>query len=171
MASKDHDAIYRRLFRHRSMVEDLLRRFVGGDWVERLDFDTLELMPSHYVSEDLKDREDDRVWRLRIDREDASDEGEDRSWFYVYVVLEFQSTSDQMMAVRLLAYLALLYQDIEKEEGDGEKLPPVLPVVLYNGKSRWTAPRSVQDLVEAAPQGGLRTGGQGLAGAARRTGP
>ncbi|MEM8929557.1 MAG: Rpn family recombination-promoting nuclease/putative transposase [Acidobacteriota bacterium] len=151
MAPRDHDAIYRRLFRHRSLVEDLIRRFVGGRWVEQLDFDTLELMPSHYVSDELRGREDDRVWRLRIKAADGADDESSRPWFYIYVVLEFQSTNDATMALRLLVYLGLLYQDIARELERGEKLPPVLPVVLYNGKRPWTAPRRLQDLVEAAP--------------------
>jgi len=41
------------------------------------------------------------------------------------------------MAVRILTYLGLLYQDLlqTKKIRPDEKLPPVLPIVLYNGKS------------------------------------
>lgn len=151
MSASDHDAIYRRLFAHDTMVEDLLRRFVGGDWLERLRFETLELVPAHYVSDDLRHREDDRVWRLRYQPED-SDSLDEPNWFYVYILLEFQSTSPRFMALRLLVYLGLLYQDISKKLSAGEKLPPVLPVVLYNGKRPWTAPLRLEDLVEDAPE-------------------
>ena len=33
------------------------------------------------------------------------------------------------------------------------KLPPVLPVVLYNGEPRWTAAEDVKDLIEEVPGG------------------
>ena len=43
-----------------------------------------------------------RLWRVRW--------GE--RWLYVYLLLEFQSTVDRLMAVRLLTYVGLLYQDL-----------------------------------------------------------
>ncbi len=42
------------------------------------------------------------IWRLRW--------GE--RWLYVYLLLEFQSSVDRFMAVRLLTYVGLLYQDL-----------------------------------------------------------
>ena len=55
------------------------------------------------------------------------------------------------MAVRMLVYTGLLYQDLIRrgELGPGGELPPVLPVVLYNERSRWTASHDVAKL--AAP--------------------
>ena len=74
---------------------------------------------------------------------------------YVYLLIEFQSSVDHFMAVRVLAYLGLLYQDIIRTGGltPDRLLPPVLPLVLYNGKPRWTAPEEVADLVAASPAG------------------
>jgi predicted transposase/invertase (TIGR01784 family) len=93
----------------------------------------------------LRDREDDIIWRIRW--------GED--WLYVYLLLEFQSTVDHFMAVRILGYLALLYQDIIRTEKLGAQnlLPPVLPLVLYNGERRWQAPIDLDDLIYPAPAG------------------
>ena len=72
-------------------------------------------------------------------------------WFYIYVLLEFQSSSDRFMAVRLLSYLMLFYEWLidRKKLTLSKKLPPVLPIVLYNGKQRWKAPAQIADLVES----------------------
>lgn len=48
-----HDGSYRRLFSHARMVHDLIQRYVAPPWVDRLDFSTLEMVPAHYVSEEL----------------------------------------------------------------------------------------------------------------------
>ena len=53
------------------------------------------------------------------------------------------------MAVRVLAYTALLYQDLLRTTA--EPLPPVLPIVLHHGPGRWTATVDVAGL--AAPCG------------------
>jgi hypothetical protein len=91
-----------------------------------------------YVTDDLRARADDIVWRVRC--------GE----HYVYVLIEFQSTNEPFMPVRVLAYEGLLFQDLirtGKISQEGGRLPAVLPIVLYNGRTRWTAP---EDLVSLA---------------------
>ena len=69
------------------------------------------------------------------------------------ILLEFQSTIDEYMAVRIMVYVGLLYQDLIRTNQlskDG-KLPPVLPIVLYNGDPRWNAATEVRDLIEHMP--------------------
>jgi predicted transposase/invertase (TIGR01784 family) len=139
----DHDTGYKLLFSHPDMVADLLRGFVREGWVTDLDFSTLERVNASYVSDDLRGRADDLVWRLRW-RE---------GWLYVYLLLEFQSRVDPFMALRLLVYLGLLYQDLVRGQQltPNGKLPPVLPLVLYNGRPRWTAATELADLIETPP--------------------
>ena len=64
---------------------------------------------------------------------------------YIYLMLEFQSRVDPWMALRVLAYVALLYQDLVREGlvQTGNRLPPVMPIVLYNGDPPWPKPCSV----------------------------
>ena len=70
------------------------------------------------------------------------------------MLLEFQSTVDSFMALRVLTYVALLYQDLvrRRQLGPSGRLPPVLPIVLYNGEERWNASTEVASLVEEAPR-------------------
>lgn len=143
----DHDGSYKLLFGHKRMVEDLLRGFVREPWVDRLDFSTLEPYEGSYVTEDLQRLEQDMVWRVKWRGEPT--------WLYVYLLLEFQSRVERFMAVRMLTYLSLLYLDLvkHKELTATDKLPPVLPLVLYNGEQRWRAPRQVGELIETGPGG------------------
>ncbi|WP_141699183.1 Rpn family recombination-promoting nuclease/putative transposase, partial [Candidatus Thiosymbion oneisti] len=97
-----HDSSYKLLYSHVAMVSDLLQGFIPGTWIDELDLATLEKCSSSYVSDDLRDRADDLIWRVRW--------GHD--WLYVYLLLEFQSTIDRWMAVRIQTYLGLLYQDL-----------------------------------------------------------
>ena len=72
---------------------------------------------------------------------------------YLYILIEFQSTVDAWMAVRIMTYVGLLYQDLirQKQVLPGRRLPPVLPIVLYNGEGNWTAKTNVADLVPKPP--------------------
>lgn len=142
----DHDHSYRLLFEHSDMVADLLKGFVHESWVQDLDFSTLERLPGAHVDDKLKKREIDMVWRLHYRGED---------WLYIYLLLEFQSTVDPYMALRLLGYVSQLCQHLKRQDlltRDG-KIPPVLPLVLYNGDGQWKAVRDVADLFAEAPPG------------------
>lgn len=140
-----HDSGYKLIFANAEMIRDLLVGFVDEPWVADIDFGTLERVSGSYVTDDLREREDDIIWRVNIKGQPV----------YVYILLEFQSSVDKFMAVRIMGYLALLYQDLiarHKLTGDGN-LPPVFPMVLYNGKVRWWAKREVADLIDKLPLG------------------
>jgi len=151
--SGPHDASYKTLFSHREMVEDLLRRFVPDEWVEHVDFDTLERVQSSAVVPDLRERVSDIVWRLRVRG----------AWVYVYLLIEFQSSVEQMMAVRVLVYKGLLLLDLvkAKQVPASGPLPTVVPIVIYNGSGRWTAPLDAADLFEDPVPGTESYGLQG----------
>jgi hypothetical protein len=142
----EHDTGYKKLFSHPEMVADLLRGFVHEDWVRDLDFSTLERVSGSYVTPELRSRESDVVWRVRWERD---------RWLYVYLLIEFQSTVDPFMALRVMVYLGLLYQDLvqNRQLTAAGKLPPVLPLVLYNGYAPWGAARELGELIEEVPGG------------------
>ncbi len=142
----EQDSGYKLLFSHPEVVEDLIRGFVHEDWVRDLDFSTLEEVPGGYVAPNLSIRESDSVWKLRW---------KDDRVLYVYLLMEFQSTVDSSMALRMMVYLGLFYQDLLKrgETTPSGKLPPVLPLVLYNGYAPWGAAREVSELIEEVPGG------------------
>lgn len=54
------------------------------------------------------------------------------------------------MAVRLMTYIGLLYQELLKlgELTPDGRLPLVIPLVLYNGKAAWWAPEELAELIE-----------------------
>ena len=136
----DHDALYHRLFSHPGMVAQLLREFVAEPWLADLDLESMERINAKFHAEDSERRDGDVIWRIPLTR------GGDA---YLLLMLEFQSTPDRWMALRVMVYAGLLWQHIIKEKRltpDG-RLPPVFPVVVYNGDPRWTVPVSLRDLI------------------------
>ena len=157
-----YDAAWKRLFSFPVMPHDLLAGFVPREWVGNLDLHTLEPWPGDLVSDGLRKRHADRVWRVRR---------RDRRGF-VLVTVEFQSRVDRTMAVRVLEYSTLLYQELLRNKelrriartGSDSKarkgrqrrvkpdpLPPILPIVLHHGTKRWWARQDVAGL--CAPAG------------------
>ena len=139
----DHDSGYKFLFSTPELVRDLILGFVPDEWLHSLDYRTLEIVPGSYVTEDLSKRSDDIVWRVKVGGE----------WVYLYLLIEFQSGVDKYMALRMMVYVGLLYQALIKQGQllSDDRLPPVLPIVLYNGSPRWTAATDVFHLIPPVP--------------------
>ena len=139
----DHDRSYKLLFSFPEMVRDLLEGFICEDWLAQLDYASLQPVKCTYVSNTLHQRLGDLVWKARW--------GSDSRW--IYLLLEFQSSGDPYMAVRVLTYAGLLYQELLRANQlpeDG-KLPLVFSVVLYNGSARWRAAQELTALMEPTP--------------------
>jgi flagellar biosynthesis/type III secretory pathway protein FliH len=58
------------------------------------------------------------------------------------------------MALRMLGYTSLFLQSLvdSLKLSSDDKLPPVLPMVIYNGKRRWEAPTQLADLMTNMPE-------------------
>src|SRR4029079_9522819 len=99
-----------------------------------------------FVGDDLSERRSDVVWRLRWA------DGR-RDWFYL--LLEFQSSPQPFMALRLVVYAGLLLQRLIRTGRlkASRGLPAVLSVVLYNGRQRWRGPWKMADLFTPVDQG------------------
>lgn len=93
-----HDHSYKMLFSHAELVRDLLEGFIQQEWVKHLDLNTLEKVSCSFIADDLREREDDIIWRVQYGKK----------WVYIYILIEFQSTVDRMMATRLMTYMVML---------------------------------------------------------------
>jgi hypothetical protein len=140
MARPDHDALYHRFFGDPRVVAQLVRDFVAGAWLADLDLEGMTRLNAKFHAETGERREGDMIWR--VPRRDGGDT-------YLMLLLEFQSTVDPWMALRVLVYAGLLWQFLVKEKQLplSGKLPPILPIVVYNGDPRWQAPEALHELV------------------------
>lgn len=134
------DSLYHGLFAHPVLVRQLLEAFVPADLLEGLDPDGMERVNVSF-HEALKDkrRTGDVIWRLP-----ARDGGS----VHLCVLLEFQASDVRLMAVRVMVYQGLLWQQLAAEGRlEAGRLPPVLSLVVYNGEERWRSPEGVEGLV------------------------
>ena len=153
-----HDPAYKLLFSDPRMVADLLRGFVPEGWDRWLDFASLAKVSPEYVGDTLARRLGDMLWRVHF--RDDTPEAVTGGAGELLVMLEFQSSVDAGMGMRLLASISLVHQERIRRGAlrGGGRLPPVLPIVFYNGESRWGAAVEVRETI--APVGGVLDGVQ-----------
>ncbi|MEO5341482.1 MAG: Rpn family recombination-promoting nuclease/putative transposase [Magnetococcus sp. MYC-9] len=146
-AVRTADSIYHRLFAHPEMVADLLRNFMDSDLLAELDLSQMRRLNTKFTAKTGQRRRGDVVWEIPIHAGGS---------LFLLLLLEFQSEVDEWMVLRLDVYTGLLYQQLVDERTlkpvDG--LPPVLPVVIFNGEPQWDAATSLRELIRL-PAGSL----------------
>ncbi|MFZ4539915.1 Rpn family recombination-promoting nuclease/putative transposase [Propionivibrio sp.] len=138
-----HDTGYKFLFSRADLVRELLEVFSPPGITELLDYATLRPETGNFITPAMRKREDDVVWSIKLQGQRI----------YLYLLLEFQSSIDKGMPVRMMQYVAALYDHLVRSKAidlaDG--LPPVLPIVIYNGDARWNHSPEVFDLIQPHP--------------------
>ena len=139
-----HDALFRALVASPARAGALLRGYLPEPVAGLLDPDTPpEAMEGSFVDEDAASTQCDALFRVRLRT------GHDAR---IYVLLEHKSHVDAGTPLQILKYMVGIWQ---REIADGtakEGLPPIIPLVFYHGRGRWTVPRSVAETI-AAPEG------------------
>jgi hypothetical protein len=138
-----HDTGYEYLFSHADLVRELLDVFAPPGVTERLDYATLRPETGNFITPAMKKREDDVVWSIELQGQRV----------YLYLLLEFQSAIDKGMPVRMMQYVAALYDHLMRSKtiDPADGLPPVLPMVIYNGDARWNGCTQIFDLIQPHP--------------------
>jgi hypothetical protein len=98
--------------------------------------ENLQLVDKSFVSDELLKREADVLYRVEKKGRPA----------YIYILLEFQSTPDKAMPVRMLNYIMMFYDMLYRNSRRG-KLPAVLPLLFYSGDKEWRVPFRVENLI------------------------
>ena len=142
---KLHGSTYKVIFSKPVAFADFLRCFVPLSEEMNFDYGSLEKVSEAHVTSHLNQKTDDIVWRLKT---------KDNVWHYVYVITEFQTKNYWWMVARIVEYVAELRLELIRLGlvTSGEKLPPILPIVLYRGVSRWTAPKTLDAIQIGLPE-------------------
>lgn len=94
-----HDALYHQMFSHPGMVAQLLREFIDEPWVADLDLEAMQRENPRLDAGNGIRRQGDMIWRIPLKS------GGDA---YLLLLLEFQSTQDRWMALRVMVYAGML---------------------------------------------------------------
>ncbi|MEZ5673625.1 MAG: Rpn family recombination-promoting nuclease/putative transposase [Thiotrichaceae bacterium] len=133
-----YDRGYKKLFSNKALFQQLIESFVPFAWVNELDFEHCELLDKTFISKEYEQRESDVIYKIQLRGRTA----------YVVILIEFQSSPDKFMALRVLHYIASFYMRLAESEEKLNKLPAVFPIVIYSGQDKWTVPTNLAALIE-----------------------
>ena len=140
-----HDRSYKDLYSNKIVFLDLVKEMLKAPWAKDLKEENLVLVDKEYILADYEENESDIVYKANIDGKEV----------IFYILLEFQSSVDYRMPLRLFFYINEILREYvknlnkeDKKNKKGFKIPAVVPIVLYNATREWTVPRYFKDIVK-----------------------
>mgnify|MGYP005812656543 CR=1 FL=1 len=134
---KHHDTGYKELFSYPEFVQQLIEGFAPPDIAQLMDFTQLKQHSSYYITPMFEEKIEDVVWSVEVTWEGITQE------VYLYILLEFQSSVDHTMPIRMMHYVACFYSELLKQKviTPSQGLPPSFPscftTVPILGHLRW----------------------------------
>ncbi len=137
-----HDRGYKRDLSNPEEFLHFLQKYIGADWTKEINSSQLQLCDKEFVEKDYEGKEADLIYRI------AKENGRQ---IVVFVLQELQSTIDYTMIFRILVYvvniLVRFFMAAAREEREKKdfRLPAVVPIVFYNGTSKWNAVENLRE--------------------------
>ena len=136
------DNSFKLIFDDHRLFADFLRDFVHVDILKDVRPEDIEDMRERFVPLFQEQRDADTVKKVSLKGGEP---------FFVIAILEHQSQVNFRTCFKMLLYISLVLteweKEAEKQKPDSSlakdfKYPPVLPIVLYDGRGVWTAQRN-----------------------------
>ncbi|MCG5539375.1 Rpn family recombination-promoting nuclease/putative transposase [Halorhodospira sp. 9622] len=140
-----HDALLKATLEAPERAAVVLRESLPDQVRERLTDDLPKPLPGSYVDPSLGETHSDRLFEAQM---------RDGRPIFLYVLIEHKSQPDVATPVQLLGYLQRIWQRYAEQSTEGRagryrSLPPIIPLVIYNGKPAWSVPLSLFDCIDA----------------------
>lgn len=140
-----HDLLCKEMLGQVEQARDFLANYLPAEVVSALDLDTLEVVKDSFVDQELREHLSDIVYRIG-----CRDQGPEPSPAYVYLLFEHKSHPEPLVAFQLLRYMVRLWEKTLAGK-KAKRLPPIIPLVLYHGRTRWKIPLTFQALLRSDP--------------------
>jgi len=138
-----HDQYFKSSLCRPEVAADLVAHYLPSELSALLDLGGLVLEDGSFVDEDLRAQQSDLLFRAPVVG------GGDA---LVYVLFEHKSTVDRRIPFQLLRYQVRIWErDLQRVGRRTAALRPILPIVVYHGRRRWTAPLSLSGLISGPP--------------------
>ena len=130
-----HDKIFKEILDNKKEFIMFIKKYIRCEQKENLIKESdIEKYNREFITSDFTVKESDIIYRMK-----EKD---------VFFIVEHQSRIDYEMAKRINEYCVELIRNVTKGEKNPKVYPLIIPIVLYTGKKRWNAPRSLSEMQE-----------------------
>jgi hypothetical protein len=137
-----HDGLFKQVLGEPARAAAELCAVLPADAAARIDWQRLQAAPANFVDRVFQQSYGDLVFHAPF-----QGGGEALLWF----LLEHQSTMERWMALRVVNGQNRMWHHWRALHPERERLPAIVPVVVYHGAQPWDAPRCIAGLLGLPP--------------------
>lgn len=134
-----HDKFFRESFSRIEVARNFLEEYLPYDVSAEIQLDTLTLQSESFVDETLREHQTDLLYQAYLSSGETG---------YIYLLFEHKSYPDAEVAFQLLRYMVRIWTRMRE---DGQKLQPIIPIVIYHGERKWNVSTDFQALFAHLP--------------------
>jgi predicted transposase/invertase (TIGR01784 family) len=134
---KINDKFFRKIFENIENVRPFLKKILPEKIKKRLDFSTVKIDPTAFVSNEFKDFYSDIVVKVKMISKSVRKISTD-----IYFILEHKTRGHRRIFIQILKYMV---SEWEKDINNNKPLRVIIPIVFYHGKEKWNVPPSFND--------------------------
>jgi predicted transposase/invertase (TIGR01784 family) len=131
---KIYDKFFKKMLENPENTRDLLKKVLPQQIKKRLDFSTVAVDPTEFVSNEFKEGYSDIVVKAKMKGRNGAKIPTD-----IYFILEHKSDGNVKVFIQILKYMCFIW---EKDINAKKPLRVIIPIIFYHGKKKWKVPGS-----------------------------
>ena len=129
-----NDKTFKKIFRNVKNTIDFLKKALPPEIKQRLDFSSINIDPTNYVSNEFREGYSDILVKAKMKSRTGGKIPAD-----IYFILEHKTEGKVKVFIQILKYMWFAW-----EEDVNANKPPriIIPIIFYHGKEKWNVPDS-----------------------------
>jgi len=134
---KIHDKMFTNVFRKTDNAKALLKKVLPGKIKKRIDFSSIEIEDTNYVSKRFEEYFSDIVIKVQMKSKTGGKIPTD-----ICFILEHKTEGRKRIFIQILKYMV---EEWQKDIDEKRPLRIIIPIVFYHGEKEWKIPQSFVD--------------------------
>jgi len=136
-----HDSLFKRTLGDKEVAVDFLENYLPNSILKEIDLTDIKVAKDSFIDKELEEIFSDILYNVSIDGKEG----------FVYLLFEHKSYFDKMTPVQMLGYILDIWK-LYNKQNKNEKLPPIIPILIYHGDRKWKYGSSLSELIEATSE-------------------
>jgi predicted transposase/invertase (TIGR01784 family) len=124
-----HDEAVKEYFSDIETAKSFFTEYLPAEIVKNLDFKTLRICKDSFLNKKLAKYFSDILYQANLKNIDID--------IFIYLLIDHKSREETFMSFQFLKYMVRIWELYLKQNKKAEKLPVIIPMVIYHGPKKW----------------------------------
>ena len=133
-----HDKYFKESFSRKETVQSFIKEYLPEKLLEQIDLNKLEILKDTFIDKELSEHFSDILYKTSISGKHS----------YIYLLFEHKSYIDHFACFQILRNMIKIWEQCIKSKKNIQKLPVIIPLLIYHGENEWKFTGSITPLFE-----------------------